>query len=322
MKTFFLFPGQGAQFPGMAIDLLNAGKDIKNLFDIASQASGKDMKDILANSDAETLKRTDISQPAITLASLAAAAYLGEKGIKPDACAGFSLGEYPALAVSGIISSEDCMFLVTKRGKAMQDAIDHIKANGEAPGMMAVMGLAPDKVESLITEWNKQGLTDLYAANINSSKQVAVSGSAAALADAEKRFTEAGARRVIRLAVAGPFHSPFMKEAVEIFKPDLEKIKFRDPAVPVFSNVTGKQIKTGEEAKMLAIWQMERPVRWTDEEMALATMQPDLLIETGPGKVLQGLWKDTGSTVTCMGGGTAADIENLINYRSGHEAGK
>ncbi|MCL2478601.1 MAG: ACP S-malonyltransferase [Treponema sp.] len=303
----------------MAIDLLDAGKEVKSLFDLASQITGKDMKDVLANSDPETLRRTDVNQPCITLANLAAAQYLAEKGIKPAGCAGFSLGEYAALAAAGILSMEDCFFLVNKRGKAMQDAIDGIKAGSSEPGMAAVMGLTPDKVESLIAEW---GLADLYAANINSVKQVAVSGSAAALADAEKRFMAAGARRVVKLAVAGPFHSPFMKEAAAAYKPILEKIKFNDPVIPVFSNVTGKQIKTGEEAKMLAIWQVERAVRWTDEEMSLAGLQPDLLIETGPGKVLQGLWKDTGSSVPCMGGGTAAEIDSVVQYRSEHETGK
>ena len=316
MKTFFLFPGQGAQFPGMAIDLLKTGETIKKLFDLASQVTGKNMEEVLV-SDADTLKRTDISQPGITLANLAAAAYLEEKGIKPAACAGFSLGEYAALAAAGVISREDCFYLVNKRGKAMQEAIDNLKAKSgndaqaALPGMAAVLGLPPGQVEALIGEWTAQGLADLYAANINSVKQTAISGSAAALAEAEKRFLAAGAKRVVRLQVAGPFHSPFMKEAAEIYKPDLEKIKFNDPVIPVFSNVTGKQIKTGEEAKMLAIWQIEKPVRWTDTETAAANLQPDLLIEAGPGKVLQGLWKDTGSAVPCIGRGTAAEIDKL-----------
>jgi [acyl-carrier-protein] S-malonyltransferase len=312
MKTIFLFPGQGAQFPGMAMDLVEAGKEIKTLFSLASDIIGKDMSDMLANSSPDTLKRTDVSQPAITLANLAAAAFLAEKGIKPSAAAGFSLGEYAALAVAGVISTEECLSLVNLRGKAMQAAIDKIAAGGsDAPGMAAVIGLAPEQVEALIAEWKSGGLSDLYAANINSPKQVVVSGSAAALGDAEKRFLDAGARRFMRLAVAGPYHSPFMKEAAEAFAPALEKVAFKNPAIPLFSNVTGKQVQTGAEAKSLALRQIVEGVRWTDEEKALADLQPERLLEVGPGKVLQGLWKDSGSVVPCLAAGTAEDIGKL-----------
>jgi [acyl-carrier-protein] S-malonyltransferase len=319
-KVFFLFPGQGAQFSGMALDLLESGGEtVKKLFSLASQINGKDMADLLANADAETLKRTDISQPAINLANLAAAAYLEEKGIKPAGCAGFSLGEYAALRVAGVITDEDCLSLVEKRGKAMQAAIDRIQGAGnsaqgtEVPGMAAVIGLAPEETEALIAEWKKGGLSELYAANINSPKQVVVSGSAAALEEAEKRFKEAGAKRFIRLQVAGPYHSPFMKEAAEAFAPALEKVSFKDPLIPIYSNVTGKQIKSGEEAKALALRQIVEAVRWTDEEAEIASGNFDCLLETGPGKVLQGLWKDTGSEVPCYGAGTAAGIDELWN---------
>ena len=312
MKTVFLFPGQGAQAPGMAIDLLETGKDIKALFSMASDIIGKDMADMLANSSQETLKQTDIAQPAITLANLAAAAYLEEKGIKPAAVAGFSLGEYAALAVSGIISMKDCFFLVNQRGKAMQAAIDKIAADSAAPGMAAVIGLEPDKVESLIAEWKKQDLNGLYAANINSPKQTVVSGSAQALEAAEARFKDAGAKRFMRLQVAGPYHSPYMKEAADAFALDLDKIKFNEPAIPVFSNVTGKQIANGEEAKALALRQIVESVRWTDEEKTIAEFKPGRLLETGPGRVLQGLWKDSGSEIPCLAAGTVEDIGGLL----------
>jgi [acyl-carrier-protein] S-malonyltransferase len=178
--------------------------------------------------------------------------------------------------------------------------------------MAAVIGLAPDQVEALIAEWRKDGLTALNAANINSPRQVAVSGSAAALEEAEKRFKEAGGKRFMRLQVAGPYHSPFMKEAAEEFDAHLDKVSFNDPAIPIFSNVTGKQMHSGEEAKALAHRHILEGVRWTDEEAALALMQPEALLEVGPGKVLQGLWKDTGSAIPCHGAGTAAEIEELL----------
>ena len=312
-KIFFLFPAQGAQYPGMAIDLLETGKEVKPLFKLASDINGKDMKELLTNSDAETLKRTDIAQPAITLANLAAIYYLEEKGIKPMAAAGFSLGEYAALAVAGVISIEDCLSLINMRGKAMQAAIDKIAANSDAPGMAAVIGLAPEQVEALIAEWQKDGLNELYAANINSPKQLVVSGSAAALEAAEARFKEAGAKRFMRLQVAGPYHSPFMKEAADAFAPELEKVKFSDPVIPVFSNVSGKKITSGEEAKTLALRQITESVRWTEEEKAIAELQPDSLLEAGPGKVLQGLWKDSGSEIPCLPAGSVESINELSN---------
>jgi len=315
-KVFFLFPGQGAQYQGMGLDLLEqaqktATEKVKRLFSLASEIMGKDMADLIGNSDAEILKRTDISQPAITLVNLAALACLDAAGIKPSGCAGFSLGEYSALAAAGVISEEDCLYLVNKRGIAMQAAIDRIPPSPSAPGMAAVIGLPPDRVESLIKEWTNTGLTELNAANFNSPKQVVVSGSAAALEEAEIRFKEAGARRFLRLQVAGPYHSPFMKEAAEEFSVYLDKTEFRAPQIKLFSNVSGKQILSGEEAKTLAHRHILQGVRWTDEEAAIAAAEPDLLLEAGPGKVLLGLWKDTGSVIPCYSAGTAEEINKL-----------
>ncbi|MDR1802965.1 MAG: ACP S-malonyltransferase [Treponema sp.] len=312
-NAFFLFPGQGAQFPGMALDLLEGGgENVKRLFSLASEIFGKDMIGVLRDSSPEELKKTDVSQPAITLANLAAAAYLAEKGIKPVGAAGFSLGEYSALAVAGVIGVEDCLSLVARRGVAMQAAIDRINQNDpKPPGMAAVIGLAPERVEALIAEWKKDGLTALNAANINSPGQVAVSGSAATLEEAEKRFKEAGAKRFMRLQVAGPYHSPFMKEAAAEFDAHLDKAHFSDPAIPIFSNVTGRQIQSGEEAKTLAHRHILEGVRWTDEEAAIALLKPEALLEVGPGKVLQGLWKDTGNEIPCHGAGSAVEINDL-----------
>ena len=313
-KAFFLFPGQGAQYPGMALDLLESGSErVKALFSLASETFGKDVEAMLRNSSPEELKPTDIAQPAITLASLAAMAYLAEKGVKPSGAAGFSLGEYSALAAAGVISEKDCLFLVNLRGKAMQAAIDKINENDpRPPGMAAVIGLAPEQVEALIAEWEKAGLKGLNAANINSPKQVAVSGSADALEEAEKRFKEAGAKRFMRLAVAGPYHSPFMKDAAAEFDTALDKVEFKDPVIPLFSNVTGKQINSAAEAKALAHKHILEGVRWTDEEASIALLPPEALFEVGPGKVLQGLWKDTGNTIPCFAAGTVADINELF----------
>jgi [acyl-carrier-protein] S-malonyltransferase len=313
----YLFPGQGAQYQGMALDFLSAGSAaVKQLFDAASAAYGQDAQALL-NSDADTLKRTDVSQPTVTLANLAAAAFLADKGYSPKACAGFSLGEYAALVCAGVISAEDCFRLVKARGAAMQKSADRLReaAGGDAsaaPGMAAVIGLAPEQVEALIAEWSVAGLKDLYAANINSPKQVAVSGTAAALTEAETRFKEAGAKRVIRLQVAGPFHSPLLADAADAFGPALESVTFNDPKIALYSNVAGKLVASGAEAKKLALAQITSPVRWVQEEAALiAAGGFAACLEVGPGKVLQGLWKDSGSELPCYAAGTVEDIGNL-----------
>ena len=321
-KAFFLFPGQGAQYPGMALDFLSSGSAaVKSLFDSASEICGKDMKALL-ESEVDVLKRTDVSQPIITLTNLAAAAYLAEKGINPAGCAGFSLGEYAALAVAGVITKEDCFLLINQRGKAMQAAVDELAARGNAadgkntPGMAAVMGLEPEKVEALIAEWKAGGnaaLKELYAANINSLKQTVVGGTAEALTEAEALFTAAGAKRYIRLQVNGPFHTPLLATAADRFKPFLDKVQFNDPKIPVFSNVSGKQVSSGEEAKKMALAQITSPVRWVDESAAIAALGGiDSLLEVGPGKVLQGLWKDSGNTLPCHAAGTMADVDKLF----------
>ena len=320
-KAFFLFPGQGAQYPGMALDFLSSGNAaVASLFKTASEIFGKDAKALL-ESEADVLKRTDVSQPAITLTNLSAAAYLAEKGIGPAGCAGFSLGEYAALATAGVISIEDCFLLVNERGKAMQAAVDEMEARGKSadgknvPGMAAVMGLEPGKVEALIAEWKASGnaaIQEIYAANINSPKQTVVGGTAEALTEAEALFTAAGARRYMRLQVNCPFHTPLLAGAAAQFLPFLDKVLFKDPQVPVFSNVSGKRVSSGEEAKKMALAQITNPVRWFEELSSIAALGGiDCLLEAGPGKVLQGLWKDSGSALPCHSAGTVADIDKL-----------
>ncbi len=298
----FLFPGQGAQFSGMGVDLWEADADgklgVRSLFETADAILGADTLDLL-NSDAETLKRTDVSQSAITIASLAAVRVLAARGILPSACAGFSLGEYPALVVAGVISVADAILLTKKRGEIMQEICSSITN----AGMAAVLGLSPEKVDEVIAS---SGIADLYGANYNSPTQTVVSGTASALTAAEEAFKAAGARRVIRLKVAGPFHSSLMAAAGERFAAVLDGIGFNDPVLPLFSNVTGARVTSGAEAKRCAVSHISNPVRWTTEEAAIAAFLSGVpstepaLIEAGPGKVLSGLWADSGNAGSCM----------------------
>jgi [acyl-carrier-protein] S-malonyltransferase len=327
MKAAFLFPGQGAQYPGMGLDLLETGSArVRELFELASEIMGRDMAALLREGDAETLKQGALVQPAITLVNLAAAALLEEGGIRPLACAGHSLGEYAALAAAGVLSAPDCLRLVKHRGAAMRRAAERLNAGmagaagmAQSAGMAAIIGLAPERVEELLARWKGEeggGLEELWAANFNSPRQTVVSGGGAALALAAERFPAEGARRVAVLAVAGPFHSPLMAGAAEEYRPFLEEAPFHDPRIPVFSNVTGERIGSGAEAKKLALEQITGPVRWIDQERGLRETGMEIALETGPGRVLQGLWRDLPSALPCRGAGTAEEIARLIAEES------
>jgi [acyl-carrier-protein] S-malonyltransferase len=305
-NAVFLFPGQGSQYPGMALDFYDVSARVRELFVLASDVLGQDMKKLLSESDEQTLKRTEVAQPAVTLANLSSAAALGERGIAPTAVAGHSLGEYAALAVAGVVTEGDCFMLVKARGEAMREAAEKLGATGTAvaAGMAAVMGLTPEKIEECLGVWKLDGL---FAANFNSPRQTVVSGTEAALAEAEKRFKDAGGRRFVRLPVSGPFHSPFMKAAADKFSTILQNVTFNAPKIPFFSNVTGKEVFDGAEAKKLALRQITSPVRWTDEEAEIQKLPLEAVLEVGPGAVLSGLWRDSGSTLECFPAGKLAD---------------
>jgi [acyl-carrier-protein] S-malonyltransferase len=301
-KRIFLFPGQGTQYTGMALDLWDASDGVRNLFALASEIYDMDMKALVVKADAETLKRVDISQFTVTLANLSAAYFMKEQGIVPDGVAGFSLGEYAALVTSGVISAEDCFRLVRTRGMVMQESLNDIEGGA---GMAAVIGLAPYMVITLLAEWD---IDELFVANFNSNRQIVVSGTTSALASAETLFMENGAKRFLWLSVAGPFHSPLMQSATEQFASVLENVSFNDPYLPLYSNVTGNRITSGADAKRLALLHITSPVRWIDEEVSIIADGFDVAFETGPGRTLAGLWRDMDSAVPCSAAGTVRDI--------------
>lgn len=315
-KYAFLFPGQGAQAQGMMKDVCEAFPEARKVIDDVSAASGKDVAKLLWETEQAELNRSDNSQLAITAASLAVMAALKSKGIEPSAAMGFSLGEFPALYAAGILSFDDVVKVVVQRGTIMQKVCEDIAAanEGHAPGMTAVLGLPPEKVEAVA-----KSVQGAYAANMNSVKQTVVSGTFDGLAAVEEAAKAAGARKTVRLAVAGPFHSPLMQAAADGFKAALEPYAFSDPKIPLFSNVTGKQVTEGAAAKASAVDHLTNPVRWTDEERVLADMiaadkdNEWVILEVGPGKVLSGLWGQTelGATVPCTPVNTAEAIGAL-----------
>lgn len=294
-KYAFLFPGQGAQVPGMIKDIAEAFPVAAEVIDSVSDITGVNMRNLLWESDAAVLSRSDNSQLAITTASIAILAVLAEKGIVASSAMGFSLGEFPALYAAGVLSFEEVIKLVAARGNIMQKVCEEIAASneGHAPGMSAVIGLAPEEVKKIA-----DGIEGAYAANMNSVRQTVISGTFDGLTEAEAACKAAGARRALRLAVAGPFHSPLMQKAADEFEKVLAGVTFADPKIPLFSNVTGKQVTSGEEAKKNAVLHLTNPVLWTDEEAVLGNMIKSdedewAVVEAGPGKVLTGLWKDT-----------------------------
>lgn len=315
-KYAFLFPGQGAQAPGMVKDVAESFSSAKKVIDDVSSIVNLDMAKLLWESDAAQLSRSDNSQIAITAASLALMAALKDKNIEPSAAMGFSLGEFPALYSAGVLSFEDVVKVVRQRGLIMQKVCEEIAAKneGHAPGMTAVLGLSPEKVKEIAS-----GIKDAYAANMNSVKQTVVSGTFDALAAVEKAASEAGARRAVRLKVAGPFHSPLMQDAAVEFEKAIADVKFNDPKIKLFSNVTGKECVSGEEAKKSAVLHLTNPVLWIDEEDCLASvMKADgfdkwAALEVGPGKVLSGLWGNTdyNASISVLPVNTAESVNNL-----------
>lgn len=315
-KYAFLFPGQGAQAPGMVKDVAEAFPSARKVIDDVSSIINVDMPKLLWEADAAELSRSDNSQIAITTASLAIMAALKDKGIEPSAAMGFSLGEFPALYAAGVLSFEDVIKVVRERGLIMQKVCEEIAAQneGHAPGMSAILGLSPDKVKEIAS-----GIKDAYAANMNSEKQTVISGTFDALTAAEKAATEAGARRAIRLKVAGPFHCPLMQKAAEEFEKYLANVTFADPKIALFSNVTGKQATTGAEVKASAVLHLTHSVLWTDEEAVLADIIKNdsgnewAVLEPGPGKVLTGLWGQTafGATLAALPVNTTESINSL-----------
>ena len=318
MEHVFLFSGQGSQFKGMAEDICKKYPTARAIIDEMSTVSGDDIASFLWNTEPAELARSDRSQLAITAMQAAIIAVLQEHYITPSAAAGFSLGEFSALYAAKVLDLVTMTRLVTLRGKIMQKYCEKLDAQNKDTdsgcGMAAVLKLAPEKVVEVLKPYADPDTGVAFAANLNSPMQTVVSGTAEGLDTAEKLCKEAGAKRFVRLAVAGPFHSPLMRGAAEEFSAALQDVQFNEPAIPIFSNVTGKRLLTGAEAKKNAVMHLTHPVRWLEEEREIAALAGEAaLLEIGPGMTLCNLWRDSGCTGTCLPTGTAEQLSAVID---------
>jgi len=292
----------------MGYDLHEYSKEVKLLFEEVSDNSGRDFARLLFEGSEEELRCTDNTQIAVTLVNLASSQVLAERGIVPDVCAGFSLGEYSALYQAKVIERGDLFSLVQLRGEAMERASRALDSPEGSPGMMAVIGLEIDSVRSAI-----EGIESIYIANHSSPIQVVLSGLSRAMSIAETKLNEAGAMKIVRLKVSGPFHSPLMAAAKEEFSEHIANTRFSNPAIPVFVNVTGKALGSGEVAKEYCLEQLVSPVQWVASERGIMELSPERVLETGPGTVLSGLWKSLRNGLKCVAAGTLESINKLAD---------
>ena len=290
MKAY-IFPGQGAQFTGMGLDLYEKSALAQEYFEKANTILGFSITDIMFEGTAEQLKETKVTQPAIFLHSVILAKVLGDD-FKPEMVAGHSLGELSALVANGVLTFEDGLKLVSKRALAMQKACEIAPST-----MAAVLGLEDAIVEDTCAEID--GI--VVAANYNCPGQLVISGEVTAVEKACEVLTEKGARRALLLPVGGAFHSPMMEPAREELAAAIEGTVFSTPTCPVYQNVPASAVTDPNEIKKNLMIQLTAPVRWTQSIQAMIADGGTEFIEVGPGKVLQGLMRKIDRSVAASG---------------------
>jgi len=280
MKAY-VFPGQGAQFSGMGKELFDARADARKLFDRANEVLGFDIASIMFEGSDEALKQTNVTQPAIFIHSTILAACLGDS-FKPDMVAGHSLGEFSALVANKTLSFEDGLRLVSARATAMQKACELTPST-----MAAILGLEDHVVEEICS--SIEGV--VVPANYNCPGQLVISGELKAVEEACAKLTEAGAKRALILQVGGAFHSPIMEPARAELASAIESTQFNAPICPIYQNVNALPVTEPTLIKANLLAQLTAPVKWTQIMVAMNDNGLSEVIEVGPGKVLQGLFK-------------------------------
>ncbi|NJB36199.1 ACP S-malonyltransferase [Croceivirga sp. JEA036] len=287
----YIFPGQGAQFVGMGLDLYEKYPVAQEMFEKANSILGFSITDIMFQGTAEELKETKVTQPAIFLHSVILSKVMGES-FKPDMVAGHSLGEFSALVANGALHFEDALKLVSQRAMAMQKACEL-----QPSTMAAVLGLEDKVVEDICSQM--EGI--VVPANYNCPGQLVISGEIKAIEATCEKMKEAGARRALVLPVGGAFHSPLMEPAREELAAAIEQTQFNEPVCPVYQNVTTTAVTDSKEIKENLIAQLTAPVKWTQSVEQMLADGATKFTEVGPGKVLQGLVKKINREVVAEG---------------------
>jgi len=290
MKAF-VFPGQGAQFPGMGKDLYETSPLARDMFESANEILGFRITDIMFEGSDDDLRQTKVTQPAIFLHSIILTKTLFAQ-FQPDMVAGHSLGELSALVAANVLSFDNGLQLVHKRALAMQKA-----AETSQGAMAAIINLPDETVEKICA-----GIEEIVVpANYNCPGQIVISGSIKAIDEACKQLLAAGAKRALKLNVGGAFHSPLMEPAKELFKKAIDSVSFKNPDFPVYQNVSTQEETDPERIKANLITQLTSPVKWTQSIQNMIAAGADDFTELGPGRVLQYLIKKIDSTVQIQG---------------------
>ena len=299
-KIAFTFPGQGAQYIGMGQDFYGQIPVCKEMFELASKASGLDVP-ALCFEENERINITEYTQIAMLAAEVAMLKAIEEKGLKPDVTGGLSLGEYGALAASGVMSVEDVFKIVRKRGIYMQEAVP----TGGA--MTAVLGLDTKAIEKICEE--TPGTVTI--ANYNCPGQIVITGEESAVQAATEKLTEAGAKRCVPLKVSGPFHSPLLVGAGEKLAKELEDVEIHDIQIPYIANVTADYVTDKAEVKPLLQKQVSSSVKWQQSVERMIADGVDIFVEIGPGKTLSGFMRKINKDMKVYNVEKVEDLELL-----------
>lgn len=307
-KLAFVFPGQGAQAVGMGKDLFDQYDVAKRLFAEADEALGYSIKDMCFEGPADDLKLTANTQPAILTVSVIVNEILKEHGVQPDVAGGHSLGEYSALVAAGVLSFQDAVALVHKRGQYMQEAVPV----GQG-GMAAIIGLDDEAIAAACEKATKEA-GEVQPVNFNCPGQTVIAGTTHGVEKAVEELKAAGAKKAVVLPVSAPFHSTLMKPAAEKLAAELAKVAIHDAAFPVVSNFTGELETKAEEIKANLVAQADHPVRWIACVKTMQAFGADTFVEAGPGKTLCGFNRRIDRSLKSLNVENLESLQKTLDY--------